>query len=41
LDTWVVMHEDLKSSRRIRLMFDHLADGLAVYVAQCQPPAAA
>jgi DNA-binding transcriptional LysR family regulator len=28
LETWVVMHEDLKSSRRMRLMFDHLVEGL-------------
>ena len=33
LDIWVAMHEDLKASRRMRLMFDHLADGLAAYVA--------
>jgi len=33
LDTWVVMHEDLKSSRRMRLMFDHLIDHLRAYIA--------
>tara|TARA_R110000868_G_scaffold10429_6_gene51242 strand:- start:301 stop:1191 length:891 start_codon:yes stop_codon:yes gene_type:complete len=33
LDVWVVMHEDLKSSLRMRLMFDHLAKELAGYVA--------
>ncbi|HYQ01571.1 MAG TPA: LysR family transcriptional regulator [Polyangiaceae bacterium] len=33
LDTWVVMHEDLKSSRRMRLMFDHLVDHLRAYIA--------
>ncbi len=32
LDTWVVMHKDLKSSRRMRLMFDHLAAHLRAYV---------
>jgi len=32
LETWVVMHEDLKASRRMRLMFDHLVAGLADYV---------
>ena len=32
LETWVVMHEDLKSSRRMRLMFDHLVEGLKAYV---------
>lgn len=33
LGMWVVMHEDLKSSRRVRLMFDHLATHLKRYVA--------
>lgn len=33
LDVWVAMHEDLKTSRRMRLMFDHLAAELADYVA--------
>jgi len=33
LETWVVMHEDLKSSRRMRLMFDHLVEQLRVYIA--------
>ncbi len=33
LDIWVVMHEDLKTSLRMRLMFDHLAKELAEYVA--------
>jgi len=33
LETWVVMHEDLKSSRRMRLMFDHLAEHLRAYIA--------
>ena len=33
LETWVVMHEDLKASRRMRLMFDHLASELGAYVA--------
>ncbi len=27
LEVWVVMHEDLKSSRRMRLLFDHLVGG--------------
>jgi len=27
------MHEDLKSSRRMRLMFDHLVEHLRAYVA--------
>jgi DNA-binding transcriptional LysR family regulator len=33
LEVWVVMHEDLKTDRRMRLMFDHLARELAAYVA--------
>ena len=37
LEMWVVMHEDLKSSRRMRLMFDHLVAALTVYVANSQP----
>jgi len=32
LEVWVAMHEDLKSSRRMRLMFDWLVEGLAAYV---------
>jgi len=28
---WLVMHEDLKTSRRVRLLFDHLAANLAIY----------
>ena len=32
LETWVVMHEDLKSSRRMRLMFDHLVEQLRAYI---------
>lgn len=32
LETWVVMHEDLKASRRMRLMFDHLVAGLGDYL---------
>jgi DNA-binding transcriptional LysR family regulator len=32
LEVWVVMHEDLKTDRRMRLLFDHLAAGLKAYV---------
>ncbi|HEY8615252.1 LysR family transcriptional regulator [Phenylobacterium sp.] len=28
LDVWIAMHENLKGSRRMRLMFDHLAEEL-------------
>ena len=37
MEAWVAMHEDLKSSRRMRLMFDWLAQGLGDYIAS-QPP---
>jgi DNA-binding transcriptional LysR family regulator len=33
LDTWVAMHEDLRSSRRCNVVFHALADGLASYIA--------
>jgi DNA-binding transcriptional LysR family regulator len=33
LGVWVVMHKDLRGSRRMRLMFDHLAQALARHVA--------
>jgi DNA-binding transcriptional LysR family regulator len=32
LEVWLVMHEDLKATRRVRLLFDHLAVGLTDYV---------
>jgi len=31
-----VLHEDLRASQRLRLMMDHLAAGLAEYVARSQ-----
>ena len=34
LDIWICMHESLKGARRMRLMFDHLADSFAAYTAQ-------
>lgn len=33
LETWVVMHEDLRRVRRVRVTFDHLVAGLTVYCA--------
>jgi len=33
LECWVAMHEDLKASRRMRLVFDALVEGLRVFVA--------
>ncbi|OWV93275.1 LysR family transcriptional regulator [Rhizobium sp. R72] len=32
LDTWVVMHEGIKTARRYRVTFDALVDGLTKYV---------
>ncbi|MGH6955042.1 MAG: LysR family transcriptional regulator [Caulobacteraceae bacterium] len=32
MEVWVAMHEDLKASRRMRLMFDWLVAGLSTYV---------
>jgi DNA-binding transcriptional LysR family regulator len=37
MEVWVAMHEDLKSSRRMRLMFDALVEGMADYVAESTP----
>jgi DNA-binding transcriptional LysR family regulator len=36
LEMWLVLHEDLRASHRLRLMMDHLAVGLAEYVGQSQ-----
>jgi DNA-binding transcriptional LysR family regulator len=33
LEMWLVMHEDLRGSRRVRLLFDHLAMALKAYAA--------
>lgn len=32
LETWLVMHEDLSASLRIRAVFDHLATGLSAHM---------
>jgi DNA-binding transcriptional LysR family regulator len=32
LPVWIVMHEDLRSTHRMRIVFDALADGLAAHV---------
>ena len=34
LEVWLVMHESSKAVHRIRLLFDHLAEGLANFVRQ-------
>lgn len=33
LGMWLVMHKDLKSNRRVRLMYDHLTEHLRAYAA--------
>jgi len=38
LDMWLAMHEDLRGSRRVKLLFDHLAKGLAAYIAGQEGP---
>ena len=35
LEMWLVMHEDQRMDRRVRLLYDHLADALAAYIAEC------
>jgi DNA-binding transcriptional LysR family regulator len=35
LEMWLAMHEDQRLDRRVRLLFDHLAEALAGYVASC------
>jgi DNA-binding transcriptional LysR family regulator len=37
LPVWLVMHEDLRATPRMRAMFDHLAEGLAAFLATSQP----
>ncbi len=32
LETWLVMHEDLRTSPRVRRVYDHLAEGLRIYL---------
>ncbi len=39
LEVWLVMHRDLKSTRRVRLMFYWLAEGLSAYVKGKPAPA--
>ena len=37
LDVWLVMHEDLKATRRVRLLYDWLAAGLTDYLRGRKP----
>lgn len=34
IGVWLVMHEDLRATRRVRALFDHLGDELAGYLAE-------
>ncbi|WP_211453189.1 LysR family transcriptional regulator [Collimonas antrihumi] len=34
LETWIVMHEDLRSSERCRIVFDALVSGVSRYIAE-------
>ena len=34
MEIWLAMHEDLRATQRVRLMFDHLAKSLASYLEQ-------
>ncbi len=33
IETWIAMHKDLRSARRMRLLFDHLVEDLSAYAA--------
>ena len=33
IEMWLAMHKDLRGTRRMRLLFDHLAGALSVYAA--------
>jgi hypothetical protein len=35
---WLVMHENLRGGRRMRLVFDHLVAGLSAFVAEGREP---
>ncbi len=39
LEVWLVMHRDLKSTSRVRLLFDWMAAGLSDYVKGRSDPA--
>jgi DNA-binding transcriptional LysR family regulator len=40
LEMWLVMHENLRTSRRVRLLYDRLAAALTAYAAAGKPPKA-
>ncbi|MEB6538910.1 LysR family transcriptional regulator [Serratia plymuthica] len=37
LDTWLVMHEDLRHSKACKTVFDILAEGIRAYIAKAKP----
>lgn len=37
LDTWLVMHEDLRHSQACKAVFDSLVEGLQTYIAKARP----
>lgn len=39
LGVWIVMHENLRGSRRMRAMFDHLVEGVTAYVRESRDAA--
>lgn len=41
LEIWLAMHEDLRTTRRVRLLFDFLAEALGAYVAAAVTPGTA
>jgi hypothetical protein len=38
LEMWLVMHGVLRTTARVRLMFDHLIAGLTQYLSRSVPP---
>jgi hypothetical protein len=32
LEIWIAMHEDMKSTTRVRMLFDHLSAGFSAFV---------
>jgi len=38
LEAWIVMHEDLRAQRRVRLVFDHLVNAIGTYARPARDP---
>ena len=32
LEVWIAMHEDMRSTGRVRMLFDHLLAGISAFV---------